>query len=100
MSVDMLHTCKCIFICIIVAVRRCYENVRRTFLEHQSGKEDVIEEQAKRRKYRSRRDRVNLSIIMYTIVAACTCMYVVIYARSPCHEYCLIMPIKVVKYPR
>ena len=32
--------------------------MRRTFLEQQSGKEDVIEEQAKRR---SRRDRVTLS---------------------------------------
>ena len=42
----------------LVAVRRCYENLRRTFLEHQSGKEDFLENQSKQRKYRSRRERV------------------------------------------
>ena len=48
---------------IVVAVRRCYENLRRTYLEQQSGKEELVEQQAKRRKYRSRRERVRY---MYT----------------------------------
>lgn len=42
----------------IAAAKRCYENVRRTFLEQQAGKEQFVEEQSKRRKYRSRRERV------------------------------------------
>ena len=46
----------------LVAVRRCYENLRRTYLEQQSGKEDLVEQQAKRRKYRSRRERVTCTI--------------------------------------
>lgn len=46
------------FLYILVAVRRCYENLRRTFNEQQSEKKDFAEEQAKRRKYRSRRERV------------------------------------------
>ena len=45
---------------LTVAVRRCYENLRRVFLEHQSGKEDMVEHQSKMRKYRSRRERVNI----------------------------------------
>ena len=48
------------FIIIIVAVRRCYENLRRIFLEQQSGKENFVENQSKRRKYRSRRERVGI----------------------------------------
>lgn len=42
-----------------MAVKRCYENIRRTFLEQQSEKKDFAEKQAKRRKYRSRRQRVS-----------------------------------------
>ena len=41
-----------------VAVKRCYENIRRTFNEQQSGKQEFTEQQSKRRKYRSRRQRV------------------------------------------
>ena len=41
----------------IAATKRCYENLRRTFLE-QAGKEEFVEQQSKRRKYRSRRERV------------------------------------------
>lgn len=44
---------------LTVAVRRCYENLRRTFLEQKIGKEDFVESQAKRRKYRSRRERAS-----------------------------------------
>lgn len=42
----------------IAATKRCYENLRRTFLEQQAGKEEFVEQQSKRRKYRSRRERV------------------------------------------
>ena len=55
----------CIFTCaiagalniIIAAVKRCYQNVRRSFMEGQDGKENYVEEQSKRR-YRARRQRV------------------------------------------
>ena len=54
------------FTSVIVAVKRCYENLRRTLLEQQTGKENFIENQAKRRKYRSRRERVcTLKFIVY-----------------------------------
>ena len=42
----------------IVAVKRCYQNVRRSETEQQDGNEEYVELQAKRRKYRSRRERV------------------------------------------
>ncbi len=48
-----------IFIYFEVAVRRYYENLRRSFLEEQSGKRDYVEDQSNRRKYRSRRERVS-----------------------------------------
>ena len=32
---------------ISVAVRRCYENIRMAYLEHQSGKENYVEDQSK-----------------------------------------------------
>lgn len=41
-----------------MAIKRCYENQRRTFLERQPGKEDFCREQGLNRKYRSRRERV------------------------------------------
>ena len=40
----------------LVGIRQCYENMRRIFLEQQSGKELFVENQA--HKYRSRRERV------------------------------------------
>ncbi len=42
----------------IVAVKRCYESLCRNLTEQQEGKEDYVEDQAKRLKYRSRRQRV------------------------------------------
>ena len=42
----------------VVAIKRCYENLRRSHLEHQDEKAEFAEGQAKRRKYRSRRERV------------------------------------------
>ena len=45
--------------CSVVAIKRCYENLRRTHLEQQPGKEDFCKEQGLNRKYRSRRERVN-----------------------------------------
>ena len=42
----------------IVAVKQCYETCRRNFLEEQEGKEEYVEMQSKKRKYRSRRQRV------------------------------------------
>ena len=45
-----------------VAVRRCYENLRHIYTEQQTGKEDYVERQSKSRKYRSRRERVCMSI--------------------------------------
>ncbi|XP_064387320.1 uncharacterized protein LOC135335704 [Halichondria panicea] len=42
---------------IKVAVKRCFENLRRQHLQQQDGKEEFAEEQSKRRKYRSRRER-------------------------------------------
>ena len=41
-------------------VKRCYEGLRRNLLENQEGKEEYTEDQAKRRKYRSSRQRVSL----------------------------------------
>ena len=52
-----VHGCN-FYMSYAVAIKRCYENIRRTFLEQQSGKEDFVEQQSKRRKYRSRRERV------------------------------------------
>lgn len=49
---------KIVLICATVAVKRYYENLRRTFLEQKEDKVDVAELQAQRRKYRSRRERV------------------------------------------
>ena len=46
-------------ICFAVAIKRCYENHRRNFLEQQPGKEDFSREQGLNQKYRSRRERVN-----------------------------------------
>ena len=48
------------------AVKRYYENERRKQKENQDGMESYVEEQSKRRKYRSRRHRV---CIMYTIMS-------------------------------
>lgn len=42
----------------VAATKRCYENLRRTFLEQQAGKEEFVEQQSKRRKYRSHCERV------------------------------------------
>ena len=44
---------------IIAAIKRLYQNVRRTFVEQSEGKEEYVENQSKRRKYRSRRQRVS-----------------------------------------
>ena len=43
-----------------VSVKRCFESLRSSFNESKEGKEDYVEEQSKRRKYRSRRQRVSL----------------------------------------
>ncbi len=48
------------------AVKRCYVGIRRNAIEHQEGKEEYLEDQAKRRKYRSRRQRVS-STIMHAV---------------------------------
>ena len=42
----------------VAAVKRCYQNIRRTEMEQQDGKEEYVELQSKRRRYRSRRERV------------------------------------------
>lgn len=39
------------------AVKRCYQNIRRTNAEQQDGKEEFVQLQARRRKYRSRLER-------------------------------------------
>ena len=58
-----------IIIIHIAAAKRCYENLRRTFLEQQAGKEEFIEQQSKRRKYRSRCERVNVFLMqVYMLV--------------------------------
>ena len=57
MTVHTMLLCLMV-ICIIAAAKRCFENERRTFREQQAGKEQYVEEQSKRRKYRSRRERV------------------------------------------
>ena len=41
----------------VAAVKRCYQNIR-TEMEQQDGKEEYVELQSKRRRYRSRRERV------------------------------------------
>ena len=65
--------CTIKFTCIYaVAVKRCYENNRRTFLEQQSGKEDFVEQQSRRRKYRSRRERVKHTSLSYWLVVVIT----------------------------
>ena len=46
------------FCSLLVAIKRCYENSRRTHLENQPGKEEFCREQGLNRKYRSRRERV------------------------------------------
>ena len=46
------------FIYILAAVKRCYQNLRRTHIESGLGKENYVENQSKQRKYRSRRQRV------------------------------------------
>lgn len=58
----LLFNYVCIFInAFVVAIKRCYENVRRSHLEEQNEKSEFTEQQAKRRKYRSRRERcINL----------------------------------------
>ena len=54
-----LHcVCFSINIYCIVAIKRYYENERRKKKEHEDGMESYVEEQSKRRKYRSRRHRV------------------------------------------
>ena len=50
---------------LLVAVKWCYESLRRTYLEEQEGKEDYVENQSKRRRYRSRRQRVNFNLNYY-----------------------------------
>ena len=40
---------------LLVAVNRCYESLRRTYLEEQEGKKDYVENQSKRGRYWSRR---------------------------------------------
>ena len=57
---------------IIAAVKRCYENVRRSFMEGQDGKENYVEEQSKRRRYRARRQRVHIINFMGIILLAFT----------------------------
>ena len=34
---------------LLVAVKQCYESLRRTYLEEQEGKKDYVENQSKRR---------------------------------------------------
>ena len=46
---------------MLVAVKQCYESLRRTYLEEQKGKEDYVENQFKRR-YWSRCQRVNFNL--------------------------------------
>ena len=48
----------------LVAARRCYENLRRISLEQREDKIEYAEEQAKRRKYRSRKERVCTYLIV------------------------------------
>ena len=43
-----------------VAVKQCYENLRRIYLEQQENRPEFSEHQSQRRKYRSRRDRVSV----------------------------------------
>ena len=42
----------------VAAVKRCYQSLRRAETEQQDDKAEYVELQAKRRKYRSRRERV------------------------------------------
>ena len=58
-TIILATICLPIYMCI-AAVKRCYEGLRRNLLENQEGKEEYTEDQAKRRKYRSRRQRVSL----------------------------------------
>ena len=60
---------------LVVSVKRCYEGVRRNFLETQEGKEDFVLDQSKRRKYRSRRQRVSCLLagqVTFITIAMCT----------------------------
>ena len=52
------HNVIIVFFHITAAVKRHYENARRNHKENQDGMESYVEEQAKRRRYRSRRHRV------------------------------------------
>ena len=47
------------------AIKRCYENIRRNHTEQKDGMEDYVINQAKKRKYRSRRQRVFNLIYIY-----------------------------------
>lgn len=48
------------------AVKRCYESIRRNYMERQDGKEEYVHQQSKRRKYRSRRQRVRELIMVFS----------------------------------
>jgi hypothetical protein len=61
--VTMVTGNKCCLHTSTVAIKRCYENLRRTHLEQQPGKEDFCKEQSLTRKYRSRRERVKSSTV-------------------------------------
>ena len=47
----------------VVAVKHCYENQRRFYLEQKEEREGHVEYQSQRRKYRSRRERVSLYFV-------------------------------------
>ena len=58
------------FLCVLVAIR-CYENLGHLHLEQQAGKEDYKEEQSRRRKYRSRRERVCMNMTHLLSLKCC-----------------------------
>ena len=45
-------------------IKRCFENLRRNYNEQKEGKEEYVETQSKRRKYRYRWQRVSYSAIL------------------------------------
>ena len=50
-------------------MKRCYENLCRAYIEQQSGKTEFAKEQAKRQKYRSRRERVCYVLVFLSCLA-------------------------------
>ena len=66
----LINTQNINYVCItmvvfLVAIRRCYENLRRSFNENQKeNAHEYTEKQSRRRKYRSRRQRVSLCSYM------------------------------------